>query len=356
MQRAMNGSVVPGPAASGGYNLQAAFTPRSGTGILGRLNVLLLPALNAGRSEMFGTNSKVYLSNHADIDLLGAKHELQIIFSPSDNVAQISCYTARDPMSNTFSLTDPANLSLTQTVPGTWSTSDALQFSEIGTQNTSTSQADITILDIVQSAADPATPATQIVDFSQGIAQKNKTGLAYMFGVTSQYVMQSGMTVGLSINYGKTGSSSTTDYAAGSISGTSFAALDNIRFSTKDTGFVSELLQLGYAYHRFNPYIIFGLAQHRAKMFCPDAYQNAGRSITKGYNTPVFGLGMNVAMTKNVYVNLQWQRHMGGVKNWGNIADITPKGRLAMGSPQSRMGSNMILFGVTCVTNFNGRR
>jgi opacity protein-like surface antigen len=208
----------------------------------------------------------------------------------------------------------------------------------------------------LKSAADPATPSTQIIDFSQGISEKNKTGLAYMFGVTSQYVMQSGMTVGLSINYGKTGSTSTTDYAAGSISGTSFSAADNIRFSTKDTGFVSEFLQLGYAYQRFNPYLIFGLAQHRAKMFCPDAYQNAGSSITKGYNTPVFGLGLNVAMTKNIYLNVQWQRHMGGVKSWGKIPTIIPQGRLAMGSPQSRMGNTMILFGVTCVTNFNGKR
>lgn len=212
------------------------------------------------------------------------------------------------------------------------------------------------VLGDLQSAADPVTPSTQIVDFSQGVEQKNKTGLAYMFGVTSQYVTQGGMTLGLSINYGKTGSTSSTDYAAGSISGTSFTGADNLRFSTKDSGFVSELLQLGYAYQRFNPYIIFGLAQHRAKMFCPDAYQNTGSSITKGYNTPVFGLGVNVAVTKNVYLNLQWQRHMGGVKSWGNIAEIIPQGRIAMGSPQSRMGNNMILFGVTCVTNFNGRR
>lgn len=209
---------------------------------------------------------------------------------------------------------------------------------------------------LLGSAADPATPATQIIDFSQAVAQKNKTGLAYMFGVTSQYVMQSGMTVGLSLNYGKTGSTSNIDYAAGSISGTSFNAADNIRISTKDTGFVSELIQLGWAYHRFNPYIIFGLAQHRAKMFCPDAYQNTGSTVTKGYNTPVFGLGINVAVTKNVYLNFQWQRHMGGVKSWGNIENIIPQGRLAMGSPQSRMGNTMILFGVSCVTNFNGRR
>ena len=206
---------------------------------------------------------------------------------------------------------------------------------------------------LLQSAADPATPSTQIIDFSQGVMQKNKTGMAYMFGVNSQYVTKGGMTLGLSINYGRTGSSSTTEYAAGSISGTSFTPADNIQFTTKDTGFVSELLQLGYAWHRFNPYFIFGLAQHRAKMYCPGAFQNTGSSITKGYNTPVFGLGLNIAVTKNIYVNVQWQRHMGGVKSWGNIENISPQGRLAMGSPQSRLGNNMILFGVTCVTNFN---
>ena len=106
----------------------------------------------------------------------------------------------------------------------------------------------------------------------------------------------------------------------------------------------------------FLSYFIFGMAQHRAKIFCPDAYQNTGSSITKGYNTPVFGLGINVAVTKNVHLNLQWQRHMGGVKSWGNIENIIPQGRLAMGSPQSRSGNTMILFGVTCVTNFNGKR
>lgn len=207
------------------------------------------------------------------------------------------------------------------------------------------------------------TPTTEVIDFSNAEKVKNKTGLSYMFGLTSQYVTETGVTLGFSVNYGRTGNASTVNYNTGSVQGTTFQKTDPIAFSMKDKGYVSELIQLGYAYNRFNPYFIFGLAQHKAKLWCPGASDVPGTpnasgasSVSKSYNTPLFGLGLNVAINKNAYFTLQWQRHVGSVKNWGKIDNTLPQGYIPMGSPQMRFGNSMILLGVTYLTTFSGKR
>ena len=205
----------------------------------------------------------------------------------------------------------------------------------------------------LQDAGASSSPLNNIINFYQPQDVRNKTGLSYLLGITSQYVFEKGVTVGFSVNYGRTGSNSVLEYRSGSVKNQQFQASDTVNFSMKDKGYISELLQLGYAWRRINPYFIFGLAQHRARLTCPGAYQNDNsKGLSKGYNAPVFGLGINVAMNKNLYFNIQWQRHFGRTNTWDTVGEILPGGRIAAGAPQTRFGASMILMGVTYITPF----
>lgn len=207
----------------------------------------------------------------------------------------------------------------------------------------------------LQDAGSAPSPANRIINFSQASEVKNKTGLSYLLGITSQYVFEKGLMLGFSVNYGRTGASSTVDYAAGTLVNNKFQQSDTVSFFMKDKGYISELVQVGYAWRRFNPYVIFGLAQHRAQLNCPGAYQNNTKGLSKGYNAPVFGLGLNVAINKNFYFNVQWQRHFGRTKQWESVGGIVPGGRIAGGAPQTRLGASMILVGVTYITPFGSK-
>lgn len=202
----------------------------------------------------------------------------------------------------------------------------------------------------LKNGASAPTAANRIINFYEPQDVRNKTGLAYLLGITSQYVFEKGFMMGLSVNYGRTGAASSLEYASGTVVNQKFQASDTVNFSMKDRGYISELLQFGYAWQRFNPYLIFGLAQHRSKLQCPTAYNNTSEGIKKSYNTPVFGLGLNFAINKNLYLNIQWQRHFSRAKQWEAIPEIMPAGRLAAGTPKSQVGATMILMGFTYTT------
>jgi hypothetical protein len=76
---------------------------------------------------------------------------------------------------------------------------------------------------------------------------------------------------------------------------------DTVTFSVKEKRYMFELLQIGYAWRCVDPYLIFGLAQHRTKLQYAVAYQNTSNGFSKGYTAPVFGVGLNVVLSHIFY-------------------------------------------------------
>ncbi|WP_104206711.1 outer membrane protein [Holospora curviuscula] len=201
----------------------------------------------------------------------------------------------------------------------------------------------------------------ELIDFSNALKVKNKSGVAWTMGALFQKRMGF-YTMGLRWLFGSLANSSRIAYSSGfwhyknnpdinnAYNGSESSISENniTAFQLKNKWFTSFIFEFGYIIgNRIQLFAGPGVSFQRQKLASINSSGKSSGGISKTVSAPMVALGARYALTQRMSLGLEYQRQWMSKKTWHQISKIVPEKTTAVGAPTFKTTNNVFLMTLT---------